>query len=505
MESHENHPSRRAGIFRRFFHWLFSWRTIRRALIALVGVVTLIAVFWTEENWRGKHEWEKYKREWGAKGERFDFADFVPKPIPDEENFFKAAIWEPTFDGEWDPKTGDWKRRNTNVVDVLEMTVYAQPGPKPPQRGGDWEKGTLTDLKVWQEYYRKAAGFTNFFAVPSQPQTPAADVLLALSRYNSAIESLRKASERPGSRPPLDYSNPLATASAQLPFFREMKGCIQVLQLRAISELSAGENAAAFEDVKLMLRLTDSLQKQPTLIAQLVTMALWNFAIQPIYEGIARHQWNDAQLVELDSELSRFDFLANYEFIMRGERAFSIAMIGYIQQQYRLNPFYPRYRLANAQMFQRWILPAADLKQRTMSPRKTRDLQKSEATEWKKTTLYNMLAKINFSALSKAQVRFAKSQSSVDLTRTACTLERYRLKHGNYPESLDALAPQFMTKLPHDIINGEPLRYHRADGNHYTLYSIGWDEKDDNGTVAKKKPGRMELEKGDWVWQIPAK
>ena len=34
----------------------------------------------------------------------------------------------------------------------------------------------------------------------------------------------------------------------------------------------------------------------------------------------------------------------------------------------------------------------------------------------------------------------------VDLARTAIALERYRLARGEFPESLDALAPQFIAK-----------------------------------------------------------
>ena len=50
----------------------------------------------------------------------------------------------------------------------------------------------------------------------------------------------------------------------------------------------------------------------------------------------------------------------------------------------------------------------------------------------------------------------------MDLARVAIALERYRLAHGAYPESLDVLAPQFIAQLPHDIINGQPLHYRRA-------------------------------------------
>ena len=110
-----------------------------------------------------------------------------------------------------------------------------------------------------------------------------------------------------------------------------------------------------------------------------------------------------------------------------------------------------------------------------------------------------------FPALNAAVKKFAFAQASVDLARVACALERYRLAHGEYPEKLDALVPQFIEKLPHDIINGQPLHYRRMDNGKFVLYSVGWNETDDGGQVAFTKSGSVDREKGDWVWQYPAK
>ena len=93
---------------------------------------------------------------------------------------------------------------------------------------------------------------------------------------------------------------------------------------------------------------------------------------------------------------------------------------------------------------------------------------------------------------------------SSPVARVAIALERYRLAHGEYPDSLDALAPQFMEKIPHDIINGEPLHY-RLDDARFVLYSVGWNERDDGGTVGLTKNGNVDPDKGDCVWRYPEK
>jgi hypothetical protein len=102
--------------------------------------------------------------------------------------------------------------------------------------------------------------------------------------------------------------------------------------------------------------------------------------------------------------------------------------------------------------------------------------------------------------LANAAPKFAFGQASVNLARTAMALERYRLARGAFPESLDALAPQFIAEVPHDVIGGQPLKYRREADGSFVLYSVGWNEKDDDGVAAFDKDGSVDLQTGDWVW-----
>ena len=79
------------------------------------------------------------------------------------------------------------------------------------------------------------------------------------------------------------------------------------------------------------------------------------------------------------------------------------------------------------------------------------------------------------------------------------------VSHGSHPEALDALTPQFLGKLPHDVITGQPLKYRRTDDSRFVLYSVGWNETDDGGQVALTSKGNADWNKGDWIWRYPAK
>ena len=88
------------------------------------------------------------------------------------------------------------------------------------------------------------------------------------------------------------------------------------------------------------------------------------------------------------------------------------------------------------------------------------------------------------------------------MARVACALERYRLAQGEYPETLDVLSPKFIETVPHDVIGGQPLKYHRTDNGQFALYSIGWNGTDDGGKVfvLEYSNNYVDYDKGDWVW-----
>lgn len=94
--------------------------------------------------------------------------------------------------------------------------------------------------------------------------------------------------------------------------------------------------------------------------------------------------------------------------------------------------------------------------------------------------------------------------------KTACAVELYRLKYKKIPETIDELAPEFISEIPTDIFDGEPLKYktgefqtncviytlndtnqdiennltwQKANKNGYRIYSIGADLVDNKGDM----------------------
>jgi hypothetical protein len=536
--------------------WLF-WKHWRPTLFGLACFATLIALFYAEEDWRGKHDWEKYKREWEAKGERFDWQSIVPPPVPDDQNFAFSPVWiaEEKYNFLYEPKRAEawygnqiYSEQVSKIVSQLPVSVSGLVGtnwwshrglPNAPEVTGNWTTAHVTDLKPWQSYYRDLGKNYPATEIPvtPQPQTPAQDVLLALSKFDPVIEQLRQDSARPDSRFPIQYDDADKDAIL-LPHLAAEHRYAQVLQLRAIAELKNGENEKALDDVKLMMRLTDASRTEPFLICQLVRIGILNLTLQPIWEGLAEHKWSDAQLSDLDSELAKLDFLAAYKLSIRGERALKVGEVDYLQRAHnKVHEFsaisgerdnsqinfstvalvfgpsgwYDQNKIRFCRFFTRWYLPIVDDERKLVFPNAVKSADAAFEPEVNHRTPENVLETWWLPDLSNAVKKFAHAQSSTELARVAIALERYRLAHGNFPDSLDTLVPQFIEKIPHDVIGGQPLHYRRTDDGqfvlYFVLYSVGWNATDDGGVVVFKKGSTpdVDISEGDWVWKYPQK
>jgi hypothetical protein len=502
-----------------------SWRNFKRLLLGLACLAGLIALFYAEEDIRGRLAWGHFKAQWEAKGEKFDFAAFIPPPVPDDRNFAMTPVVSTTYGQILDRNGHQISPQNTNVLNRLQMPLDSGDGG--PTNGiGNWQKASSSNLEPWQRYYRKLSLSTNLFAVAPQPQTPAADVLLALSKYDSIIEELRRAAALPDSRFPLNYDSK-EPAMILLPHLAPAKGCAMVLRLRALAELEAGQTEPALADINLGLRVTEKIRSEPFLISQLVRIAMFQITVQAVWEGLAKHRWTDAQLSELDQQLAALDFVADYKRAMRAENSWQAASMDFLRHHrdqlhdldfcgfdeeapFRLpdipvhlipSGWFYQNQLRSSQFLLEQILPIADVGQQTISCPSVK--QADEALRTMRVTPYSITCKMFLPGLAHSARKFAMAQTTVNLARAACALERFRLAHGKYPETLDALAPQFIAKVPHDPISGQPLHYRPTDDGQFILYSVGWNEKDDGGFVALTKGGSVDVDSGDWVWRYP--
>ena len=503
---------------RRLCRAMFNWRTARRATLALAALFTLIAAFYAVENWRGHRAWEQLKREMAANGEPLDLAALLPPPVPDAENFAMAPLWRELLGD-------DYREAKVATAEWMHMFSYNSHRPSVPP--ADWRKGERTDLASWQEYFREvksnASGVadTDVFPTPDRPGVPAADVLLALSRFDRQLAELREAARRPRSRFPLRYEDGM---NMTLPHLQYLQLATALLRLRALSELDLGLGGDALADLQLGFRMMGAVENEPTMISGLVRISMIEAMLPTIWQGTVDHRWTDAQVAALEGQLRKLDFLAEYERAFRAETIFDAQTMdtlcanrdGHLifggmygtnerstvwEKVFRWMPsgWFEQNKITQIrQMRELTLLRAQPSAEYIDMPRWKERTAKVEVNLSSRTP-YNYLAGW-FGGYGQLSMRTAEAIAHIRLARTALALERHRLAHGEFPESLGVLAPAFIDAVPRDVIDGGELKYRRDASGGFVLYSLGWNGADDGGTVALFKNIGVDRKQGDWVW-----
>jgi hypothetical protein len=517
--------SPRFPTFSRLLHWIFSRRMLGRLCVGVAALATLVALVCAEENWRGKRAWLNYKRQLEAQGEKLDWKDYVAPPVPDEQNFAMTPFLAPLLDFNPSPRQeGQSPWRDTNgysrvrslqqALGTLEQATADHHRPRNVQR--------MTDLQGWADALAVRTNKGSAAAAPSLTRAEAATaVLRGLEKYNPIVEELRAASQRPYARFNIRYEDEFAPAIL-LPHLAFLKYACVLFQVRASAELALDRTDPAWADTKMALFLEGTVNEEPFLISKMVQVALVQIALMPIWEGLAEHKWSEAQLLEIEQRLGKINLLA--DAAMRGERALSILTVDQLRSQERLDPgdssnrlpglgslflggFFYQNELFITRMYQQLFVPIADGANQRVFP--SRALANDAALKRAMAggfPPYRLFARILLPAITEAETKFAFGQTRVNEAIVACALERYRLTQGQFPEFLEALSTRFLQKMPRDVITGVPLIYRRTPDGRFILYSVGWNEKDDGGTVllTQSKQSSSDLTQGDWVWQYPA-
>jgi hypothetical protein len=488
-------------------------------------VVTLIALLYGEENWRGRRAWNNYRQELEAQGAELDLAAFIPPPVPDEQNFAATP-----FVTSWFPKSSSWEDSFSKANAKL--------------RGDEESPRRFTDLVAWRTALKSVeAGNLNSHErietgkMDAESRAQAAPAVLAGLQDDEAIfQELRAASRRPHIRYPVIYNldNPWGIL---LPHLAKIKATCYRLRLKACAELAIGQSDRALEDLKLQFYMADSLKGEPFLISYLVRIACLQIAIQPIWEGLAEHRWSASQLEEFQTALEHHDLLSDLNRPRAAERAGIILTADLLyRQKYRLSDlgdlagpqsgsspslwsgefanllgriaphgWYYQEQMNASRVYANQSPGAFDPIRKRISPQllatDAHEVERQIAggrlgKELNALLHHQILAALLQPELAKFSIKAAGAQTTMDQAALACALERYRLAEGRFPEKLEALVPRFMSQLPKDALTGEPYRYRRIADGQFVLYSVGWDEQDDGGMSGKT----LFDEQGDWVW-----
>src|SRR5258706_11885670 len=212
-------------------------RFLRRTAFVAAAFITLVAVFYVVEAWRGRRAWDQCQRELKAQGEQLDWTAYIPARVPDEQNFIKTPLLEAVaYRGRID--TNRWQAFSDAVRSLnWNSWVDSQTGRK----------------MAWTH-------------------DDAADLLQALNEIEPQLEELRAASLKPLARFDIDRTAPFEE-SPEINLVA-MRTLSQILAFHASAELALDHREKAFADLRIIHRLSDALKDENTLVTSMIRVAM---------------------------------------------------------------------------------------------------------------------------------------------------------------------------------------------------------------------------------------
>jgi hypothetical protein len=338
------------------------------------------------------------------------------------------------------------------------------------------------------------------------------------------------------------------------------KKAVQRLSASAVCNLHFGNAASAAKDIQVMLVLVNGTGDERTVISQLVRIALAQIAAATTWELLQSTNLTDESLAAVQEDWIQLEFIKALQRALPVEREGAVtAFTMWRNSNSELQHYFDLQRKvhevmgipdeedsiwdktktrANIFLWRYWWSYPDELRYLKGYEVLAGTVQSVETNGSYETALERQSAALNqleipklndsFDSLFSGRTDFHSmmSESIVTLSRvikkilrveaakqiaiTAIALKRYQLKHGNYPSNLDSLVPGYVSAVPLDPADGEPLHYRLNANGTFLLYSIGENGKDDGGDSSLENSIQSSSFQWqnphvlDWVWPQPA-
>ena len=483
-------------------------------------------------------------------------------PAPSNSRPFRAAI-----------KQLFWRVFSTLLIMYALLSMrYFVPSPKIKRNFcNEWnaviDKIPIED-RAWPAYIKSliAIGDTRIaaFDVPQKGEEDpesVADWHAWLDANQDKLDAIRRAAELPnlghrfssrisddhldmmritrGYMPevtPPEVENPLMLG-VLLPHLGEIRMLARLIAGDATHAMEHGDVTRFRNDIHALIGMGDQCFEEPTLISQLVGLAIHGLAIERAKDGVLRADFmNESQLAELDAELARIT-ADGLMIDLASERDMRLDIIQRFYSDDGEGGGHVVYSRECSELFKDFGVqpPRAMILWHAFGPVRsvfmpTRrvlneqlDAMVAAAKEDQKLPMYRfaerragrLLYDVDFYRLGVMEVMpFFESlvggeENAIDapfrsrdmtimrceVVRTLIAIHRARAANGAWPASLESLVPRYLDKVPMDQFDGAPLRYKPAQGAEGLplLYSVGVDGVDQGGSPAVTDEGRDDV------------
>ncbi len=283
--------------------------------------------------------------------------------------------------------------------------------------------------------------------------------------------------------------------SALLPNAQKMRTLSRLMALRGRVAAASGQTDKAVESVEALFGTSHSLAHQLILIEHLVRLATATSAQREVEHLLNTAELTEPQLARLQALVAGLKFEQGLSQSLLGERAVGYHTFHHMEQmsldgQVPVQPPNPGEgslsRPGDCALYLGFLRemiegsregwPAA-LDRADQSERRLKQL----AGNRNPFQRYNAMVTLLILPATKASFQATGRNLAIrEATLCALAAERYRLAHGELPEKLADLTPDFLPAVPTDPLDGQPIRMDDR-GEELAFYSVGKDRKDDGG------------------------
>jgi ABC-type transport system involved in multi-copper enzyme maturation permease subunit len=291
--------------------------------------------------------------------------------------------------------------------------------------------------------------------------------------------------------------NPMNTI---LPHVDARYAAQQLLWHNLMLRAEEGDPDGALTDCRRLLNLGRSLGDEPLVVSQRVRSDEARRAARGAQRVLAQGEPSEAALADLQRRLAEEETHPGFLIGARSERAQLDGLMALIQSGevpwqeldwyvgrnqrtmrddldallFSLTPGAEKESRADLLRHQSAFIEAARLPVEEQGPAFARlEAQHKELPLVARQLAWNADRINEHYRMSRAELRCAV---------VALAAERFRRRHGRWPERLGELVPDFLEKVPADPFGGGPLRCRRLDDG-LVIYSVGPDARDDGGDV----------------------
>ncbi|HPO11842.1 MAG TPA: hypothetical protein PLI09_00235 [Candidatus Hydrogenedentes bacterium] len=354
----------------------------------------------------------------------------------------------------------------------------------------------------------------------SNHQPTLSDTLRSMVReyLNANAETLRllhEAAKTPGSRYPLDFSDPI---NMKLDHLAKIRQSLRLLKLEAMLAADDKDFDKALEAIRAMLAAGDSVRQEPIFISQLVRNACHGLTVDALQYVLASGTLTEEQLARLNDMFTHQIDTESFTRGLQGEYIVGMAvfdrpeiMADLYKDMFGVESYVPgatRTLLRVVSMTgwteadrYRYLSRLSELNAISRMPvyeaipaMQAFEDQIQRNNSWIPTISGNLS-----SGLSRAVFSFGRDQAQIQFATTAIAIQRYQSFTSKLPDSLNDLVPSFMSSMPQDPFDGQPMRYRRIE-NGYLVYSVGYNQQDEGGVAPAENQDRYRT--GDIIFTL---